>query len=83
MPQDKMTFIGVHDDQGRNKKPVNITDTSPTIRSETHGNPPKALYGIEVQVKEATKQGFAIARGGEIPSTSRCREARQEEDESG
>ena len=39
---------------------------------------------LEVKVKEATKQGYSIARGGgEIPSTSRCREARQEEDESG
>ncbi len=38
---------------------------------------------LEVEVKEATKQGYAIARGGEIPSTYRNREAKQEEEESG
>ena len=39
---------------------------------------------LKVKVKEATKQGYAVARGGgAMPSTSRCREARQEEDESG
>ena len=38
---------------------------------------------LTVKVKEATKTGYAVARGGEIPSTSRCREAKQEEEESG
>ena len=38
---------------------------------------------LAVKVKEATKTGYAVARGGAIPSTSRCREAKQEEEESG
>ena len=38
---------------------------------------------LEVKVKEATKQGYSIARGGAMRSTSRCREARPGEDESG
>lgn len=38
---------------------------------------------LKVAVREATKQGYAIARGGEIQSTSRSREAKQEEDASG
>ena len=38
---------------------------------------------VVVEVKEATKQGYSICRGGEIPSTSRCREVRQGEEESG
>ena len=38
---------------------------------------------LEVEVKEATKKGFAVARGGETQSTSRCQEAKQEEEESG
>lgn len=49
------------------------------LKSSTHDN----SVVLEVKVKEATKQGFQVARGGAIPSTSRCREARQEEDESG
>ena len=36
-----------------------------------------------VKIKKATKQGYAIARGGEMRSISHCREVRQEEDESG
>ena len=39
---------------------------------------------LAVKVKEATKTGYAVARGGgEMPSTSRCREVKQDEDESG
>ena len=38
---------------------------------------------LTVKVKEATKTGYAVARGGEIPSISRCWEAKQEEEESG
>ena len=50
------------------------------LKSSTHDN----SVVLEVKVKEATKQGFQVARGGgEIPSTSRCREAKQEEDELG
>ena len=74
-------YKGVIDDQGRKNKHCNMTDTVPTLRSESHGNQPKAV--LEVEVKEATKQGYAVARGGWIPSTSRCREAKQEEDELG
>ena len=42
-------------------KHCNMTDTVPTLRSESHGNQPKAV--LEVEVKEATKQGYAVARG--------------------
>ena len=49
------------------------------LKSEQHDT----AVVLEVKVKEATKQGYAIARGGGMPSTSRCREATQEEDESG
>lgn len=73
--------IGVIDDQGRTTKKCSISDLVPTLRSQSHGNEAKAV--LEVEVKEATKQGYAIARGGGMPSTSRCREAKQEEDESG
>lgn len=39
---------------------------------------------LEVEVKEATSKGYAVARGGEeTQSTFQCREAEQEEDESG
>lgn len=38
---------------------------------------------LEVEVKEATKQGYSVARGGVMRSTSQCREAKQEEGESG
>ena len=50
------------------------------LKSSTHDD------GVvfEVKVKEATKQGYAVARGGgAMPSTSRCREVRQDEEESG
>lgn len=49
------------------------------LKSSTHDDG----VVLEVEVKEATKQGYAVARGGEIPSTSRCREAKQGEEESG
>lgn len=40
--------------------------------------------GVIVEVREATKQGYSMYRGvGEILSTSRCREVRQGEEESG
>ena len=55
-------YKGVIDDQGRKNKHCNMTDTVPTLRSESHGNQPKAV--LEVEVKEATKQGYAVARGG-------------------
>ena len=73
--------MGVIDDQGRLAKTVRVSDTAPTLRSQTHGNEPKAV--LEVKVKEATKQGYSVARGGKIRSTSRFREAKQEEGESG
>ena len=38
---------------------------------------------LAVKVKEATKQGYSIARGGAMQSTSQCREVKQGEDESG
>ena len=38
---------------------------------------------LEVEVKEATSKGYAVARGGETQSTFQCLEAEQEEDESG
>lgn len=74
-------YQGVIDDQGRTSKRCTMTDIVPTLRSESHGNQPKAV--LEVEVKEATKQGCAVARGGGIPSTLRCQEARQDEGESG
>ena len=75
-------YEGVIDDQGRIDKQCKVQNTVPTLRSESHGNAPKAL--LKIPVREATTKGFAIARGGgEMPSTSRCREVRQEEDESG
>ena len=74
-------YEGVIDDQGRIDKQCKVQNTVPTLRSESHGNAPKAL--LKIPVREATTKGFAIARGGEMPSTSRCREVKQEEDESG
>ena len=38
---------------------------------------------FKVKVKEATKQGYAVASGGEMQSTSQCREVKQEEEGSG
>ena len=49
------------------------------LKSEQHDT----SVVLEVKVKEATKQGYSIARGGVMRSTSRCREARPGEDESG
>jgi hypothetical protein len=47
------------------------------LKSSTHDD------GVvfEVKVKEATKQGFSVARGGAMPSTLQCQGARQEEGE--
>lgn len=56
--------MGVCDDQGRINKPLDIKDTAPTIRSETHGNIPKVTYDVSVEVKEATKKGYSVCRGG-------------------
>jgi DNA (cytosine-5)-methyltransferase 1 len=53
---------GIIDDQGRLNKTVKVSDTVPTLRSESHGNHPKTV--LEVKVKEATKQGYSICRGG-------------------
>lgn len=55
-------YKGVIDDQGRTNKRCTVTDTVPTLRSESHGNQPKAV--LEVEVKEATSKGYAVARGG-------------------
>lgn len=38
---------------------------------------------LAVKVREATKKGYAVARGGETQSTSQCQTAKQEEGESG
>ena len=52
-----------------------ITNTLDTVQKDNW---------LAVKVKEATKQGYAIARGGDVmQSISRCRKARQEEDELG
>ena len=53
---------GIVDNQGRLNKRCSVKDAVPTLRSEAHGNQPKAV--LEVEVKEATKQGHAVARGG-------------------
>lgn len=55
-------FKGVIDDQGRLNKRCSVNDIVPTLRSEAHGNHPKAI--LEVEVKEATSKGYAVARGG-------------------
>ena len=55
-------FEGVIDDQGRLNKRCHVTDTVPTLRSESHGNQPKAI--LEVEVKQATSKGYSVARGG-------------------
>ena len=49
-------------DQGRLNKRCHVTDTVPTLRSESHGNYPKAI--LEVEVKQATSKGYSVARGG-------------------
>ena len=36
---------------------------------------------LAVKVKEATKQGYSLARGGEMQSTLQCLEVKQEEEE--
>jgi site-specific DNA-cytosine methylase len=59
-----MEVMGICDDQGRINKPLDIKDTVPTIRSETHGNIPKVTYDVSVEVKEATKKGYSVCRGG-------------------
>lgn len=49
------------------------------LKSEQHDT----SVALEIPVKEATKQGYSLCRGGATASTSRCREAKQEEEESG
>jgi len=49
------------------------------LKSSTHDDG----VVLEVKVREATKTGYAVARGGETQSTLQCLEARQEEEESG
>lgn len=39
--------IGVIDDQGRTQKKCEVKETVPTLRSESHGNQPKAVVCIE------------------------------------
>ena len=39
-------FEGAIDDQGRLKKSCRITNIIPTLRSETHGNIPKAVMNV-------------------------------------
>lgn len=55
-------YEGIIDDQGRFGKRCPVTDTVPTLRSESHGNQPKAV--LKIEVTEATKQGYAVARTG-------------------
>ena len=38
---------------------------------------------LSVEIKEATIKGFAVAKGGVMRSTTRCREAGREGEESG
>jgi hypothetical protein len=47
------------------------------LKSSTHDD------GVVLKVKEATKQGYSLARGDVMRSTSQCRTAKQEEEESG
>lgn len=57
---------------------------SRSIPAGTHASTPHLTKTvIEIPVKEATKQGYSLCRGGATASTSRCREAKQEEEESG
>lgn len=72
---------GIVDNYGRLNKRCSVKDDVPTLRSEAHGNQPKAV--LEVEVKEATQQGYAVARGGEMRSTSRTQTASSDEGESG
>lgn len=51
---------------------------SKTLKAEKND----ASIVLAVPVKEATVKGYAVARGGEMRSTSRFREAKQEGDES-
>lgn len=55
------------------------TLTSNSMTSTTHAG----TFELAVKVKEATRKGYAVARGGEMQSTSQCQEAKQEEEESG
>ena len=36
--------VGIVDPQGRTQKKCNIQETCPTLRAQTHGNPPCAVY---------------------------------------
>lgn len=57
---------------------------SRSIPAGTHASTPHLTKTIiEIPVKEATKKGYSVARGGATASTFRCREAKQEEEESG
>ena len=40
--------VGIIDDQGRLEKKCTITDTVPTLRSETHGNLPKVVESVDI-----------------------------------
>lgn len=57
-------------------------------RFKENGDPSFTLtaqdrHGVAVKVKEATKQGYKVARGGETQSTCQCQTVKQEEAESG
>ena len=41
-------YKGVIDDQGRTNKRCTVTDTVPTLRSESHGNQPKAVLEVNM-----------------------------------
>lgn len=73
-------FEGVIDDQGRLNKRCHVTDTVPTLRSESHGNQPKAI--LEVKVKQATSKGYSVARGRDTVNFS-MPESKTRREESG
>ncbi|MGH0950014.1 DNA (cytosine-5-)-methyltransferase [Bacillus mycoides] len=52
--------VMILDDQGRRNKEHKLHSVCPTLRAQTHGNEPKVVH-----VKEATKQGYAIAEIGD------------------
>lgn len=55
------TLVGIINPEGRTGKKVNPKDVCPTLKSETHGNLPEVV----LNVKEATKKGYAEAHEGD------------------
>ena len=53
--------VGIINPEGRTGKKVNPKDVCPTLKSETHGNLPEVV----LNVKEATKKGYAEAHEGD------------------